>query len=708
VSVSKRNFSEWVRILLLGLVASWLLHPFATNRLIGAGDAYWYANMLADFVAQLRAGVFPVFVGQTEYAFNGAVFPLRVAPLYQHLGGLIDLVTGHSLGFYMLQHLTVIVCGVAGIYSAYFVLCRIAPYRRWSAAGLSILFLSCPGVLATIYTQDQYMTWMTVPIAPWAVYGIVRTFRKDDLVSQLCLVAPLAALWWAHSPIALWFTAIAVGSQLLRLARVHRGLVPLNRSILGAILFALLAQYPFVSVYELRSPGQTSSVVGSLPRSDMIMEGIRNSFPADLLPLSAHARLLSDLQLGYGLWTVLAITVALSLVERSALLWGLLASSAGLLILLLPVPGVTAFLWSHFPGALVRITYYWPMQRFYLILAVLIAVAAQVALSSERRVHGLRRSAAGAVIVAGCLWSLWQTRQFIVAGAERTASQALSDRSERPENRPLMTHAYGLFAALPSRFTNGVADPVFESRFLDSATCQPLPEPRRKLVASGPLEGTVDANPGILDLAPVIRLEPGRHYELRFAFAKASLKGILQLSGTSFFREYSLPTSGEKASFGSGPMNSKSIGVGSTDPTGDSITVRFIPTMLGVSPADLGHFGSFELYESDPAVEPVRMVSFVPYEAQVTVPVPATLETPRMFIPGYVATVDGETTSAGISKDGLVTIPVSIGTHAVGLRFKGPVALRLSYWSAAFAWVALLIWASASALFPRGLSAPSQ
>src|ERR1700690_350402 len=156
---------EYLGLGVLALAAAWLLHPFATGRMYGTGDAVWYAHMLADYVPQLRAGIFPIFVGQTEFAFNGAVYPLRVAPMYQHLAGLLDLLTGRTLGFFALQHLTVIFCGVAGIYACYLTLVRISPERRWSAVGFAVLYLSCPGLLATVYTQDLYMTWMTVP---WA------------------------------------------------------------------------------------------------------------------------------------------------------------------------------------------------------------------------------------------------------------------------------------------------------------------------------------------------------------------------------------------------------------------------------------------------------------------------------------------------------------------------------------------------------------
>ena len=52
--------------------------PFVTCRTVGTADAYWYGLMVGDYVTQLRAGIFPVFVGQSDFAFNGAVSPLTL------------------------------------------------------------------------------------------------------------------------------------------------------------------------------------------------------------------------------------------------------------------------------------------------------------------------------------------------------------------------------------------------------------------------------------------------------------------------------------------------------------------------------------------------------------------------------------------------------------------------------------------------------
>jgi hypothetical protein len=107
-----------------------LLHPFLTHQLLGAGDALWPVNILADFVTQVRAGHFPVFIGQTDYAFNGAVYPLRVAPYYQHFAAAIDAVTGQRLDFVELQHATVVLSGFGGLLAVYLTGTWLAPGHR--------------------------------------------------------------------------------------------------------------------------------------------------------------------------------------------------------------------------------------------------------------------------------------------------------------------------------------------------------------------------------------------------------------------------------------------------------------------------------------------------------------------------------------------------------------------------------------------------
>jgi len=715
------RWSEAGRLLLLAAAGVWLLHPFATGRQIGAGDALWYANMLADFVLQLRAGVFPIFVGQTIHAFNGAVYPLRVAPLYQHLAGILDLLTLHRLGFFALQHLLVIVCGAAGLFGCYFALVAVAPARRWSATLLAILYLSCPGILAVIYTQDLYMTWTAVPFLPLAAYGIVRTFQRDDWASQYWLAAPLAALWWAHSPVAMWMTGFAALTQLARLAAggrnggTARG--PLARAAGGGLIFAALAQYPIFSFTTLRPAPAPAAVAYTPPPLDLIPVNVRAAWPRAVLPLSPRAGSLGDVQLGYGLALMAALAAARR--RRPTLPWIsglLLLGVAGFALLLVPVPRLNPWLWSRLPLEIRAITFYWLMQRFYPIMAALVVFAAQLAgdnsppsaLPTTTESHSPRRVLSAvcfALLAASAGWSLWESREFIRAGRSRTGTEAAAETALRPENLLLMDHSYGLFAALPGYFSDGVMDPQAETRLLDPATFRPLPplpnEPKPRVR----WKTSTDANPGILDLAPSLHLLPGRRYELAFAFDDPERPGVLELSGRTFFRQYLLPSSGQPLSFGSGPGHSHSLPLGTTDPAGEDISLRFIPTGPHDSPKNHPAFGRYRLRELDALSRPVRLVSLLPFRAEVEAAGPALLETPRMAQPGYAAWVDGRPAPVRNSPQGLVAVPVPSGRHEVELRFIAPAQLRISYAAAGAAW-ALLLAAGAAGLI-RGWQRPS-
>jgi hypothetical protein len=651
--------------------------------------------MLADFVTQIRDGHFPVFVGQTEWAWNGAVYPLRVAPLYQHVGGLIDLLTGHHLGWFALQHAIVIVSGSAGLLSAYLCLRAIDCASPWRACVLACLYLSCPGVLGTIYTQDLYMTWMVLPFPPLAVLGAARTFERDDITAQLLLAAGLAGAWLAHAPVALWLTLIVGGTQIVRLLTVHRRGYSWKRALVGAGTFVALGAYPFISVAWLNVPGAPAAMTSGLVNDQQITQAVRDVFPRVFLPISENARALSDLQLGYGLWALLALATARAIIvrvnadaresARRVLACGLIVACVALLVLLLPVPFLTEWLWRHLPGQIKRITFYWPMHRFYLLLAVLIAFALQ--LTARRANEQWRRAL---LIVAGVslAWSVWEARQFVRAGSERTAPSAISQRALRPENRLLMNHAYGLFTALPEHFTNGVADPCAEVRLFDARGDMELhgPAATTEFIRAN---GRIDANPGVLRLEREITLQPGQRYALDFRFRTRDYTGILQLSGSTFFREYQLPRSGERRAFGSEGENSPTLPLWTTAREPESVTLRFIPTAPDVTPGQFSDFGELRFRRIDPAAEPAELLSLTPLRVRTRASVPATLRTPRMALLGYAATVDGAAAQISTASDGTVQVAVPAGEHVVEIAYRAPVLVRATYYVSFAAWLAV-------------------
>src|SRR5271157_933768 len=232
--------AEAMRWLVLLVVTLWVAHPYFAPRLIGTGDALWYHHSLADAVTQFRAGVFPVFVGQSDYSFNGSVYPLRAAPYYQYLAGLLDLLTGRSLGFFALEHLTAIVSLVAGAFACYWALVWIAPKLRWTATALALLYVMCPGVAGLFYAQDLYMSGMALPWVPLAFAALVRSFDDDGLRPLAVLAVSLAALWWAHSPIALWVTAFSVFGGLVRFIVQRPDRPALARAAIAGGIFVAL------------------------------------------------------------------------------------------------------------------------------------------------------------------------------------------------------------------------------------------------------------------------------------------------------------------------------------------------------------------------------------------------------------------------------------------------------------------------------------
>lgn len=672
----------------------WLSRGYFQSRLIGTPDALWYHNLLADAVTQFRLGVFPVYVGQTDYSFNGAVYPIRAAPYFQYLAGFLDLVTAHSLSFFGIQHLTVTVSFVSGIFAAYGSLIWVAPGRRWTAFALSFLYVLCPGVAGLFYAQDLYMSGMAIPWVPLAFAALVKSFDDRRLLPRAVLATALAALWWAHSPIALWTTFFATTAQIIRMAIERPNQPDLSRAFGSALIFCALAAYPIISVFVLRTHGE--SIVPYTMDRELLLRWVRGSFPSSLEPIDAGLPGLSHLQLGYALWTVFILCIAVY--RQHIRLWAvgtLLASAIFMTLLVFPVPGITRALWLGFPETVVGMTLYWPMQRFYILIAAAIIVSAQRILGDVDSEGGLSRPMLFVGLLAGILWSVHEDSKLIRKALEQGGTVEASRDLALTENVAVQRHTYGLFPRRPIYFSHGVVDPNMESHLLDSFDGRVIASDYDLAKAAVPrlnFQGRGDNNPGILDLDPPITLQPGKRYLLNFDFAHKNTIGVLQMTGDHFYREYSLPQSGESKAFGSGPENEKSVTVWTSLSTPETIRLRFIPTAENAKPADYMPFAKFELQPIDLVSLPIQVDSLIPFRAAVRSPRAAVLETPRMFVPGYAAFVDGLPVDVRKSAEGLVAFPVPVGKSKVELRFIGPLALRAAFWLSATGWLLLFIW----------------
>jgi hypothetical protein len=680
---------EVLRWLILTSVAFWLFGPFLTSRLIGAGDALWYTQMLADFVLQWRDGAFPVFVGQSEFAFNGAVYPLRVAPAYQHLAGFIDLITVHRLDFVTLHNLVLALVGFITLFGSYLLLGSILPGFRWIALLLAILFVTSPGVWGLVATQDLIMSWIAVPGVPLAAYGAVRGWRQDDNWSTLAIASGLAWLWLAHAPIAFWTTAIVGTMYLARLLIRDRTRSAWARALATGALVVVLGHYPFLSLSLLQA-GASPATTGAFPHPEYILRSLDQAFPQSLLPLSAHAGHLGDLQLGYALWLVLLSLVLLAIRSRQASAVVPTVAAGFLLVILFPLSPVKA-LWLNLPDSVLRLTYYWPMQRILVVAASIITFSAALGVSLRASQLSWRsRQLLLAGLTIATLWSFWETRHMRDAVAARTLGAEATQLRTRTENVALMGHSYGLYPALPPTFVHGVVHPASLARLLTSDTQQPLSAPSAPATRAGILIGHKDANPGILNLQPTLNVAPGTHYRLELDFLVSDLTGILQIVGPGLFREYALPNPEERTDFDTTEFFGGKYDLWTTGDSPIDAQLRLIPiggtVLLPNQPV-----ARFQLVDTTATSAEAQLRSLIPLVIVTDADRPAILQTPRMYLPHYQATINGQHGETIRTSSGLLGVVVPPTRSEVTVVYRPPSLLQVSYFATWLGWIALPI-----------------
>jgi hypothetical protein len=705
--VDRTLIHELLRVALLLGLTGWLSAPLFTRSLIGGGDAVWYHHQIGDAVTQFRSGVFPVFVGQTHYAFNGAVHPIRTAPYCQYFAGLIDLVTGRSLGFHTLLHLTATLSLVGGALTAYAALVWLAPQQRWRAAVLAWAYVAAPGVAGLPFAQDLYMSAMTIPWVPVAFAALVQTFRTGGKIAPLVLGAAMGALWWAHSPIALWSTLI-IGIVLAGqgIGEWRRGRIRqwLRVAALAGFALGTLGSYPFVSVFFLREPGER--IVPRLLDREELLREISTAFPAIVQPLDLGRPLLTFIQPGYPvLLGLLAAGVAVwsAPAERRRTIAGLVTGAAVYLLLILPVPGITVSVWRHLPEMWVSMTNIWPMQRLCIIVAAIAVVAAQAVLPALSVAAPQIRRINHAALAFVVLWSVWEAEKLRALARQRTRPEAEMVRLAAEENVNVSEYCYQQLPRRPAYFIHGVADPRMEVRLLDAQTGGIIRSNKQvvETAATGewlPLERARVSATGAHVLRPELTLEPGERYLLTFHFTREDVHGLLRLVGSTMDRVYVMPSAGEAKGFGTGASQEKSITVWTDQVEPEMVRFEFIPDQAVGKGSTMRALGQVRLTAIVPARLPVEVLELVPLAMTVRTTEPAWVETMRMSVPGWTATVNGNKVPVQRSSEGLVAVEVPPGESQVALTYTGPLLLRVAFWTNLTGWLMAAIAGAALAL----------
>jgi hypothetical protein len=693
---------EMLRWVALAGAGTALFLPYYQAGAVGTGDAQWYVVMLADFVTQLRAGVFPVWAGQSVYAFNGAVSPLRFAPWYQHAGGLLDLLTARALGFGALSNAVLAVNGLASGFVAYFCLRDMLPRRPGLACLLALLFVSSPGILAPLLAGDQYMTFMATPFIPVVLSGVYRCRTREDSSGPLRLAVGLAGTWLSHAPVALWCTLLAVATVGVELARRRQWRGDLRRLLPAGIAFLILGSLPFLSLLALDNlnPAKADGVAAALQ--------IRACFPANFAPIQPTGDKLVMYQVGYAALGALVLAIAFLPKQPPRGTWWFFGATLALGVLVLPVPLLNRFFWTQVPVWFVTINNVWPMQRVFGIGAGLMLFSFAVVFG-DARIANNRWVCGACLILLGALglWAGHEARKLQrVAWASYRPPAALAAALD-PRNVVLSRYAYATFAFVPAYLSHGYVDPLLENRLLAhdtlalmTANADRAAPPVRadagssavpRLRQTGTLTAERTAGGDSHLLTPALSLGPGRRHALRLEFFETNEPGVLLLTGSGLFREYLLPDSGlgldhrgPPRAFGATATSSKVIALAPADPGQDVAALHFVPD--GYSGRKRYAFGRFWLYEFRPDDLAVVVKSWLPYHATVATAAPAYLETPRLWLGGYRATVNGRPAATKRSPDNLVMVELPPGANDVVLTYQAPWWLRLSFWSGVCGW----------------------
>jgi hypothetical protein len=665
--------AEAAGLLAVQALAVWLVAAFFTSGHLGAGDSYHYGLQLADFITQLRHGVFPVFVGQSEFGFNGNIHTLRTAPYYVHLGAAFHVLTGGRLPVYALQNLCVIFSAVGGVTSAYAAVRVLAPAWRAAAAALAALYILCPALLGSLIGMDMYATFMTLPWLPFFWMGLVGILTEsDDTRARIIATAALVLVWYAHPAVGLWLTpfwVIAIGVHSVRGDQGYRRFI---RPLLAAATLGWLLTYLVVSVQTLELT-YSNVRFGSAPFS--IVNNLRAAWPSAWLPVVAPIGNLGNLQLGYALSALWL--AGLAGISRTRLPGVFFALTTGiLLLLLLPLPGLTQALWSFVPDGVINATNIWPMQRFYPIIAAALPIWAAITLRTFAPVPRTSALVLGSLALS-VVWSIWQVKvardhTWLVRQTPAASAELLA-----PVNVALTRSSYLMFEFYPAYYSHGVIDPLFENRLLD-ASMHLLIDNAAALYARKSL------TPPFATLTPLriltryaevrrreatFRTDGHSHYLLAFDFPAPPPDGDIQLFGGGLNRHYVLPEFGSPLAFGAGSKSSPYLPI--SLPPGPPATITLRTEIPGVTA---------RVFTYSPEELPIHTTGLIPLQIKLDSPEAGFLESPRVFIPGYVAKVNGIATAVVRSPEGLVAVPVPAGPAEVIIAYEGPFKLRAAYW----------------------------
>ncbi len=204
-----------------------------------------------------------------------------------------------------------------------------------------------------------------------------------------------------------------------------------------------------------------------------------------------------------------------------------------MLAFLLPRPLLDK-LWLSVPQAVCDITFMWPMQRMYVVLAALsvFLMFATLAPAAARRRYLSALLLVG--LLAGAAWSGLEVQKFQAHAMLSRSTPTAARQQHAAENRFLTRYSFNPFRDIPPYASHGVIDPYLQNRLLSPSNLAELVSNGTSLendihIGSLHAEGTLAvsrpvASAPTLELVPRLVLEPHHRYVLKIDFDHPEFK----------------------------------------------------------------------------------------------------------------------------------------------------------------------------------------
>jgi len=460
--------SATVRVITLLALTAYAYYPFFSSNNMGNRDAQFYQYMLHDALIQFQNGYFPCYVGQSEFSPMGT--PCINAPMYLFFGIFLNLITFGSFSPLLIQHLTIFFSAFLAVMILYALIRNLAPNLKWQAVLIAFLYISCPAIMALPYSLDAYLSYMSVPFMPIVFYCAVQIFRKNSWWDCILLSVVFSCLLMAHAPITLWIIFLFGPFLLMIVLLQSHGILKLTAM---AVLFFMLTLWQVIPILTVDQPVLASNEGFFVPPVvlDRVIQSTLLAASDALKPLSYGKSVLSFLQLGYGLWILLLVSMAMIFKKpwkQAKLNYIFCAELIVIGLFIFPVFELGNLIWKLLPNFLLHLSSDQITMRLYPILAAISAIYVSISLEDlKKNLHKRSNLIINLLLGLIFIWAIHEVKFFIAHGIKVREHNA---STQVPANSwEFSEYLYYLSYGLPSTFIlNGFTAGNLSSNFLNT------------------------------------------------------------------------------------------------------------------------------------------------------------------------------------------------------------------------------------------------